>query len=130
VAPVLEDGAREREVPLPRGEWIETWSDVTVRGGESVIVATPPHAIPVWVRRGSIVVTYPAEHVARGLGDTPEAERPLEVTLWGEPPLGRTAVRLADGTRIGWWRGEWSVKRPPAGPEAAERAVAFALRGS
>ncbi len=26
VAPVLDDGAREREVALPRGEWIETWS--------------------------------------------------------------------------------------------------------
>ena len=26
VAPVLDDGAREREVALPRGDWIETWS--------------------------------------------------------------------------------------------------------
>ena len=26
VAPVLDDEAREREVALPRGEWIETWS--------------------------------------------------------------------------------------------------------
>ena len=33
------------------------------------------------------IVTYPAEHVAAGLGDTPERERPLEATLWGEPPL-------------------------------------------
>ena len=41
--------------------------------------------IPVWVRAGAIVVTYPAEHVARGLGDTPESERPLEATLWGSP---------------------------------------------
>jgi hypothetical protein len=42
------------------------------------------------VRSGSIVVTYPAAHVAAGLGDTPEHERPLEATLWGEPPLGHT----------------------------------------
>ena len=48
-------------------------------------------AIPVWVRAGAIVVTYPAEHVAAGLGDRPERERPLEATLWGEPPLGRAA---------------------------------------
>ena len=26
VAPVLDEGAREREVVLPRGDWIETWS--------------------------------------------------------------------------------------------------------
>ena len=32
VAPVLDDGAREREVALPRGEWIETWSGERVSG--------------------------------------------------------------------------------------------------
>jgi len=68
----------------------------------------------VWVRSGSLVVTYPAEHVREGLGDVPEHERPLEATLWGEPRLGRTAVRLADGTRVGWRRGEWEL---PAGRE-------------
>ena len=72
----------------------------------------PRSTIPVWVRRGSIVVTYPAAHVAAGLGDTPEAERPLEATLWGEPALGRAQARLADGTKIAWRRGTWSVDRP------------------
>jgi hypothetical protein len=60
---------------------------------------------------GTILVTHPADHVHAGLGDTPEAERPLEATLWGEPPLGRAGVRLADGTRIRWRHGEWSL--PP-----------------
>ena len=121
VAPVLDDGAREREVALPRGEWIETWSGRLVRGGHEVLAPAPLHTIPVWVRRGSIVVTYPAEHVARGLGDTAESERPLEATLWGEPPLGQAAARLADGTKVSWRRGRWSV-----GPE---REVRFAERG-
>jgi hypothetical protein len=47
--------------------------------------------------------------VAQGLGDTPEHERPLEATLYGEPSLGRAGVRLADGTRIRWRDGEWSA---------------------
>jgi hypothetical protein len=64
------------------------------------------------VRAGSIVVTLPASHVASGLGDTPERERPLEATLWGEPACGRAAARLAEGTRVRWVRGEWSI-----GPE-------------
>jgi alpha-glucosidase (family GH31 glycosyl hydrolase) len=110
VAPVLDDGAREREVPLPRGDWIETWSGRQVRGGGEVVVPAPLHQIPVWVRAGAIVVTYPAAHVASGLGDVPEAERPLEATLWGKPALGRAAVRLADGTRIAWRRGRWTVE--------------------
>jgi alpha-glucosidase (family GH31 glycosyl hydrolase) len=108
VAPVLDHGAREREVPLPRGEWIETWSGEHVHGGgRELTVETPLNRIPVWVRTGSIVVTYPADHVARGLGDVPEGERPLQATLWGRPRLGQTAVRLADGTRIAWRDGRW-----------------------
>jgi hypothetical protein len=67
--------------------------------------------MPVYVRAGSIVVTYPEDEIAAGLGDRPEHERPLEATLWGRPPSGRTAVRLADGTRIRWREGEWSVSR-------------------
>ena len=78
-------------------------------GGEDVTVPAPVERIPVWVRSGSIVVTYSAEHVAAGLGDTPERERPLVATLWGEPRLGRAAARLADGGRIAWRAGEWEL---------------------
>ncbi|MDX6691891.1 MAG: alpha-D-xyloside xylohydrolase [Solirubrobacteraceae bacterium] len=109
VAPVLDEGAREREVPLPRGTWIEAWSGERVAGGGEVVAPAPRSTIPVWVREGSLIVTYPASHVAEGLGDTPESERPLEATLWGEPQLGHAAAHLADGTRIAWRRGSWSV---------------------
>jgi alpha-glucosidase (family GH31 glycosyl hydrolase) len=117
VAPVLEEEAREREVALPRGEWIETWSGRAVRGGGEHVVDAALERIPVWVRAGSIVVTYPAAHVARGLGDVGEAERPLVATLWGEPRFRHASVRLADGTRITWRRGRWSV--------SPEREVSF-----
>jgi hypothetical protein len=46
------------------------------------------------------------------LGDVPESKRPLEATLWGEPPLGHATARLADGTRLRWRRGEWSLSDP------------------
>jgi len=121
VAPVLEPGASERVVELPRGEWIDFWTDEPVAGGGEALAAAPIGRLPVWVRSGSIIVTYPAEHVAAGLGDTEEGERPLEATLWGEPRLGRASARLADGTRVCWRAGEWSV--------SADREVAFAERG-
>ena len=117
VAPVLEQGVREREVSLPRGDWVDLWTDERHRGGGELLAPAPLDRIPVFVRDGSIVVTYPAEHVAAGLGDTPEPERPLEATLYGEPPLGRAGVRLADGTRIRWRAGTWSVE--------PDRAVSF-----
>ena len=117
---MLADGVREVSVELPRGEWIETWSGAHVRGGGVVTAPAPLSRIPVWVRRGALVVTYPAEHVARGLGDAPELERPLEATLWGEPPCGRAVARLADGTVVRWTRGEWSV--------TPEREIAYLAR--
>jgi hypothetical protein len=85
-----------------------------------VVADAPLDRIPVWVRRGSLLVTYPAGHVAAGLGDVPESERPLEATLWGEPPCGRALARLADGSEVRWTRGEWSA--------SPGRDVAFAIR--
>jgi len=122
VAPVLEEGARERRTYLPRGEWIDPWTEERIEGGRELTVDAPLERIPVWVRGGSILVTYPAEHVAAGLGDTPEAERPLEATLWGRPRIGRAGARLADGTSIRWTRGRWSV-RPEREIELRERAL-------
>ncbi len=125
VAPVLEEGAREREAILPPGRWIETWSGREVRGGREVVVPAPLDTIPVWVRAGHIVVTHPAEHVARGLGDTPDAARPYVATLWGRPPCGRALARLPDGTRVRWSRaGGWAVSSPDGRP----RDVRFAQR--
>jgi len=132
VAPILEDGAREREVALPRGEWIETWSGRPVAGGTEVVVDAPLERIPVWVRAGSIVVTYPPEHVARGLGDVPEGDRPLVATLWGRPRCGFASASLADGTRVRWRRGRWSVSSSPSHSPAPspepERDVSFRER--
>ena len=108
VAPVLENGVRERRVELPRGEWIDYWTHERVRGGRELAAAAPLGRIPLWVRSGSIVVTYPAEHVAAGLGDHPEAKRPLEATLWGEPELGPTG-RGYEGPG---WRAGYQVDCP------------------
>jgi hypothetical protein len=68
------------------------------------------------VRAGSLLVTYPAEEVARGLGDEDPA-RPLEASLLGQPALGNVSAKLADGTQISWRRGKWSV--------SPERPVTF-----
>ncbi len=122
VAPVLDDGVREREVELPRGQWIETWSQQRVGGGGEVLAPAPVSQIPVWVRAGAIIVTYPAGHVERGLGDTPASECPLEATLWGAPAGGRASAKLADGLRIDWTEsGGWRVSDP--GREVSFRVI-------
>jgi alpha-D-xyloside xylohydrolase len=123
VAPVLEEGATGRRTYLPRGEWIDWWTGERLDGRRWIDAEAPLDRIPIWVRSGSIVVTYPEDDVARGLGDE-NPTRPLEATLFGEPSLGHTTARLADETRIGWRHGEWSVtrKRPVAFFDGAEPA--------
>jgi alpha-glucosidase (family GH31 glycosyl hydrolase) len=123
VAPVLESGAIERRAWLPRGEWLAFWSGEAVSGGRAVAAPASRERIPVWVRRGAIVVTYPREHVAAGLGHTPETERPLEATLWGEPACGRAKARLADGTVVRWHRGRWSADPSRPGREISFREL-------
>ena len=117
VAPALERGAAERRVHLPRGDWRDFWTHDAVTGGGPLSAPAPPERIPVWVRAGSLLVTYPADHVAAGLGEVPERERPLEATLWGRPRGGRAKARLADGTEVRWAHGRWSVD--PAGRDVA-----------
>ena len=108
VAPVLQEGATKRRTYLPRGDWIDWWTGERLGGGRWIDADAPLDRIPVWVRAGSLLVTYPEDKVARGLGDEDPA-RPLEATRWGEPSLGRVSARLADGTHIGRRRSEWSV---------------------
>jgi alpha-glucosidase (family GH31 glycosyl hydrolase) len=108
VAPVLEEGATERCTYLPRGEWFDWWTGEPLDGGRWIEAEAPLERIPLWVRAGSLIVTYPVDEIAGGLGEEDPSRR-LDATLWGEPPLGHVATRLADGTRLSWRHGEFSV---------------------
>lgn len=56
VAPVTEQGATSRKVYLPAGtDWYNYWTNERVKGGQTITVAAPIDAIPVFVRAGSIV---------------------------------------------------------------------------
>jgi alpha-glucosidase (family GH31 glycosyl hydrolase) len=109
VAPVLEDGARTRSAYLPHGEWVCWWTGETLEGGSWIEADAPLGRIPLWARSGSIVTTYPEAEVAEGLGEE-DPGRPIEATLFGEPPLGRAKARLGDGSVVRYAGGSWSVE--------------------
>ena len=53
VAPVVTEGARERQVYLPSGaDWRDAWTGQPVAGGQSLTVRAPLETIPVYVRDG------------------------------------------------------------------------------
>jgi len=71
VAPVLEDGVRTVDVPLPSGDWLDIHSNDVLEGGETVQMDAPLDRIPVLIREGSIVPMRPvAPHTAAQPRDT------------------------------------------------------------
>jgi alpha-D-xyloside xylohydrolase len=54
IAPVIEKGARQRQVYLPDGtDWVDAWSGETLPGGMVVTAEAPLEKVPVYWRKGS-----------------------------------------------------------------------------
>jgi len=65
VNPVIEAGATERNVYLPKdADWFDFWTGAAVSGGRHVAAAAPLDRIPVFVRAGSILPLGPDEEYA------------------------------------------------------------------
>ena len=112
--------ARARSRSTCRGRLDRRWAgagDRRRRGGRRA--PAPLDRIPVWVRNGAMSSPTPTR-TSRAASATPPSERPLEATLWGEPPCGRALARLADGTRCDG--------HAVSGRSRPERAVATRLR--
>lgn len=55
VAPVVERGARSREVVFPNGAWTSWWTGETIEGPTTRTVDAPLDRLPLFVRDGGIV---------------------------------------------------------------------------
>jgi alpha-glucosidase (family GH31 glycosyl hydrolase) len=67
VAPILDQGARERSVYLPEGSWIDYWSDEIHPGARFITTTAELDVLPLFVRQGAIIPMGPelqhsAEH--------------------------------------------------------------------
>jgi len=85
IAPILEPGATERRVYLPKGEWADLWTGMSTTAGW-VTAPTPPDAIPVYIRGGSCIPLWMPEVVELG----------APVGLPGEGP-GHLVLMVAAG---------------------------------
>lgn len=124
VAPVLERGARGRDVYLPAGRaWIDVWTGARHDGGRRVPMDGPVGRIPLALAADGVLPTFDAvvdTFVRRADVRNPDvatlddAERHLAVLVG---PAFRGRRRLYDGT--------WVVHEPgepgDAGPVAARR---------
>ena len=55
VAPVVEDGARQRTLQLPHGGWYSLSKDAYLDGSQQVTLEAPLEHIPVLVRAGAVL---------------------------------------------------------------------------
>jgi len=71
-APVLQEGATERELYLPAGEWYEFFNGKKYKGGQYIKVQAPLDTVPLFVKAGSVlpmgpVVDYVGANSSEGI---------------------------------------------------------------
>jgi alpha-glucosidase (family GH31 glycosyl hydrolase) len=69
VAPVFKQGAKSREVYLPKGAWYDWWTNERQTGGKSITREVDLKTMPLYIRAGAIIPfdpvrQYTAEKVA------------------------------------------------------------------
>ena len=76
VAPVLSEGANERDVYLPQGEWFDYWTGHRFAGGQSIHLPVTLDSIPMFVRGSGFIFRQPA---IQNTGEMPG--KPLRVLI-------------------------------------------------
>lgn len=67
VAPVLDEGATERDVVLPDGEWYDFYTHMPLMGGQTLTVEAPLDRLPLFVRGGCVLPMWEVQqHLSGG----------------------------------------------------------------
>jgi hypothetical protein len=103
VAPVFQKGAREREIDLPEGEWVDPETGTVYRGGERITMAAPLTKLPLLYRRGAVI---PLRNYARAVELGSNDTLCLEVYPSGE--LTEFELLEDDGTSNDYLEGGYS----------------------
>jgi alpha-glucosidase len=101
VAPVVEKGAAERRLYLPRAHWYDFWTEEKIEGGREVSKAVDLSTMPLYVRAGSIIPMGPVKQYA-----AEKIDGPLTLLIY---PGANAASTLYedDGATFNYRRGEF-----------------------
>ena len=109
VAPVVERGAIERCVYLPKGDWYDWWTSEKISGGREIVRQVDLKTMPIYVRAGAIL---PIDPVRQFTGE--KVSEPVTLRIYrgadGEFTIydddGHSLDYLAD--KATWTRCEWN----------------------
>ncbi|MBN1963707.1 MAG: glycoside hydrolase family 31 protein, partial [Anaerolineae bacterium] len=103
VAPVLEQGATQRQVYLPKGMWYEYDTGRLIDGGQTITADAPLERMPLYVRAGKVLPMWP---VMQYVGEKPLHEARLRVYAGA----GETTIYEDAGEGLAYQQGgyRWS----------------------
>ena len=101
VAPVVEKGATERKLYLPRGAWYDFWTGEKHDGGAEIARAVDLKTIPLYVRAGAIVPTGPVKQYT-----AEKVDGPLDISIYPGAD-GEFLLYEDDGSSFDYRKGEW-----------------------
>ena len=102
VAPVLVEGAQQREVYLPAGRWFDYWTGAVHDGGRTIRLPVTLSSLPIFVRAGAFVFEQP---VVQHTGEM--AGQPLQIKIYPATEA-ETSYYEDDGESLGYQRGEFA----------------------
>ncbi|HET9370068.1 MAG TPA: TIM-barrel domain-containing protein [Vicinamibacterales bacterium] len=101
VAPVVEKGATTRRVYLPRGRWIDFWTNEGLDGGREIDRPVDLATMPLYARAGAILPMGPVKQYTSQAGDGP-------LTLQIYPGAdGAAQMYEDDGASFDYRKGAW-----------------------
>jgi alpha-glucosidase len=119
VAPVMEEGASERTVRLPKNNWMNMQDDKIYKGPGSVTIPVSLEHIPVLVREGSLIPMMVGEE--------------LELHLYGSPNLPNSGDNLLIGqlySDAGEGYGDWRLDSFYASYQTDELTITWESKGN
>jgi alpha-glucosidase/alpha-D-xyloside xylohydrolase len=75
VAPVVEKGATTRKLYLPRGDWIDWWTNAPQKGGQWIERPVDLATMPIYVKAGAIIPIDPVRQWTGEKTDEPTTLR-------------------------------------------------------
>jgi alpha-glucosidase (family GH31 glycosyl hydrolase) len=104
VAPVVERGAASRRVYLPRGRWVDFWTEAAHDGGREIVRDVDLDTLPLFVRAGAIVPLGPVRQYSTEA--LPPADDVLTLQVYPGAD-GAFTLYEDDGESYAHERGDW-----------------------
>ena len=101
VAPVVEKGATERKLYLPRGAWHDFWTNELTEGGREITRKVDLETVPLYVRAGAVLPMGPVKQYT-----AEKVDGPLTIAVY--PGANGSFLLYEDaGNGFEYRKGEW-----------------------